>query len=261
MFKKIRIIILLLILASVSSTLLLQKNIAQDWQGTLDIRIIPVIADQKTQTQSFINTLKDRQFSNIKRYLIGQAKTYGINLENSLNIKLEDPITTIPPVVPGHESSRLDIMQWSLKLKWWAWKNELPDHHLGQIRIYILYQSPVDGYALPHSTGLQNGLIGLINARAVAQRRSLHEVIITHELLHIFGASDKYELQNGQPIYPDGYAHPDKKPLYPQIKAELMGRSVALNKNKSEVVGRFGHTIIGNKTATEIGWFKNTPLP
>ena len=254
MFKKIRIIVLLLILASVSSTVLLQKSITHDWQGSLDIRIIPVIADQKQQTSSFVNTLKARQFQNIERYLIAQGKHYKLNLNNSLNIQLEAPISNIPPTAPQTDASRLSIILWSLKLKWWAWQNQLNDHHIAQVRIYILYQSPDDGISLPHSTGLQNGLIGLVNARAIGTRRSLHQVIITHELLHIFGASDKYSLESGEAIYPNGYADPNKKPLYPQIKAEIMGRSIPLNATQSEIARSLSQTIIGKTTAAEIGW-------
>ena len=257
MFKKVRIAILLLVLLSVTSTLLLQKDIAQDWQGTLDIRIIPVTADQKHQTKQFINTLNPNKYNDIKRFLVFQAKRYNLNLENSFNIQLEKPIENIPPVVPSSNSSKLDIILWSLKLKYWAWKNKPSDHHLGQVRLYILYQSPEDGIVLPHSTGLQNGLIGLVNARAVKSRESLHRVIITHELLHIFGASDKYIIGSGLPIYPDGYAFPDKKPLYPQPKAEVMGRSIAKSKTKFDVAINLNQILIGPKTANEIGWLKN----
>jgi len=255
-FKKIRILILLLILASVSSTFLLQKEVTNDWQGTLDIRIIPVLADQKAKTASFVNSLEESDFSNIERYLIAQAKRFNVDLEHSLEILLEEPITSTPPVIPNTNASRLDIIFWSLKLRWWAWKNELPDHHVAQIRLYILYQSPEDNNPLPHSTGLQNGLIGLVNARALTKRRPLHQVIITHELLHIFGSKDKYQLGNGQPIYPDGYAKPNFSPLYPQSKAELMARSIPISKSKSKVAVHLNNTLIGKKTALEIGWLK-----
>ena len=254
MFKKIRIVILLVILMSVLSTLLIQKNLTQDWQGTLDIRIIPVLADQQPQTQKFVNSLSIKKFSDIEKFLVSQAKEYNLNLQNSFNIQLEEPIHSIPPVVPNSRASRLDIILWSLKLKWWAWKNKPSNYSIAQVRIYVLYQSPEDGLALPHSTGLQNGLIGLVNARAVRKRESLHRVIIAHELLHIFGASDKYHLNNGHPLYPDGYAYPNRKPIYPQPKGEIMGRSIAISKKKSNVAKSLNQIIIGDKTASEIGW-------
>jgi len=253
-FKKIRIVILLIVLMSALSTLLIQKSLTQDWQGTLDIRIIPVLADQELQTERFVNSLNINKFRDVERFLVSQAKNYNLNLQNSFNIQLEEPINSIPPKVPSSSASRLDIILWSLKLKWWARQNKPSNHNIAQVRLYILYQSPQDGVALPHSTGLQNGLIGLVNARAIRKRESLHRVIIVHELLHIFGASDKYILGNGQPIYPDGYAYPEKKPLYPQTKAEVMGRSIAINKNKSSVAKNLNQIIIGHKTASEIGW-------
>ena len=254
MFKKIRIATLLIILMSVVSTLLIQKDITQNWQGTLDIRIIPVIADQAPQTKKFVESLNDRKFRDIGRFLISQAKKYDINLQNSFNIQLSSPIYNIPPKVPDNNANRLDIILWSLKLKWWAWKNKPNDHKISQIRLYVLYQNPDDNVALPHSTGLQNGLIGLINARATRKYESLHRVIILHELLHIFGASDKYQLGNGRPIYPEGFAYPDITPLYPQPKAEVMGRSIPISDTEADVAINLSQVIIGNKTAIEIGW-------
>jgi len=254
MFKIIRITILLLILASVISTLLIQKNIVRDWQGTLDIRIIPIIADQKKQTEEYVHLVTDEQFSDIKKYLMVEAKKHHLDLQHSLNIKLEDAITNIPPKLPENSSSRFDVMLWSLKLKWWAWRNQLEDHNVAQIRIYVLYQSPNEKQRLSHSTGLQNGLIGLVNVRASKEQQALHQIIIIHELLHIFGATDKYDFQNGLPNFPDGYARPQQKPLFPQNKAEMMARSIPVNNQQADVATSLNKIIIGDKTAAEIGW-------
>lgn len=254
MFKSIRIVILLLILGSVASTVILQRNVARDWQGTLDIRIIPVLADQSANTMRFTDSLILRDFEPIKKYLNIQARQYDVDLQHSLNIKIENTITDIPPIVPAKNASRLDIILWSLKLKWWAWRHQLDDHHIAQIRLYILYQSPDDKQSLPHSTGLQNGLLGLVNARAFKQHKPIHNIIITHELLHILGASDKYDLRSGQPHKPDAYAEPGLTPLLPQRFAEIMARAIALSPNKYELAQHLRQTKISVKTAQEIGW-------
>ncbi len=257
MFKAFRIIVLLFILVGVASTILIQRNVSADWQGLIDIRIIPVIADSKPQTLNYVNTLSEKHFSDIQKFLVAQAKKYGINLENGLNIKLEHSITDIPPQIPAPGSSKLDIIVWSLKLKWWAWTNQLDDHRVRQIRLYVLYQSPEKNVKLGHSTGLQNGLLGLVNARARRDQSTLHQLVITHELLHIFGAHDKYKLGDGTPSYPFGYANPTKRPLFPQSKAEIMGRSIPLSETKSEVATKLRQTVIGETTAKEIGWLSN----
>lgn len=77
-----------------------------------------------------------------------------------------------------------------------------------------------------------------------------------HELLHVFGASDKYDLVTGQPIYPLGYAYPNQKPLFPQAKAELMAGHIPLSEQKSKMPDRLEQTLINEITAIELGWKK-----
>jgi len=252
MFKIIRILVLLIILASVWTTLSLQRNVSGDWQGLIDIKIIPVVADTSANTKQFVDQLNERDFTEIERYLIAQGKRHEQDLQSVLKISLGEPISNPPPLTPGIGDNTLDIVVWSLKLRWWAWQNETDDYHATQIRMCVLYQSPEDDTPLPHSTGLQNGLIGLIQARAQTRDRSLHATIVTHELLHIFGATDKYDLRNGQPIFPQGYA--SSRIRYPQRQAEIMARAIPLENGEFEVATRLGQTVIGKQTADEIGW-------
>lgn len=253
-FKFARTAILLVILLSVWATVNLQRNVARDWKGTLDIAIVPVIADQQAGTRRFVAGLKDRDFAEIARYLTAQGQRYGRDLNHAFKLSLKPSTNCLPPVPPEHRDRKFQIALWSLKLRWWAWRNRPDDHHNSQIRIYVLYQSPSEDMRLQHSLGLQNGLIGIIQARAYDSQQSLHKVVITHELLHILGASDKYDLVTGQPIYPDGYASPDAAPLLPQRTAEIMGRAVPLTESSHRVAVFLRDTLIGDKTAREIGW-------
>jgi len=52
--------------------------------------------------------------------------------------------------------------------------------------------------------------------------------VITHELLHTFGATDKYDLSTGLPLYPEGFAEPQLIPRYPQQLAEIMAGRMPL---------------------------------
>jgi len=85
----------------------------------------------------------------------------------------------------------------------------------------------------------------------------LHQIIIIHELLHIFGASDKYQLASGHPIFPDGFASPQKTPLYPQRFAEIMARAIPKNDTDYEIATHLRQTKIGTRTAQEIGWLSD----
>jgi hypothetical protein len=80
--------------------------------------------------------------------------------------------------------------------------------------------------------------------------------VISHELLHTLGATDKYDLINNQPLYPQGYAEPDKEPRYPQELAELMAGRTPLSPSHAEQPESLHDVVIGALTAREINWIK-----
>ena len=255
-FKFIRIVLLLMVLAGVWKHFDNQKSIIQNWNGTQDVVITPINFDKASTTATAIQNLKQKQFNEINDYLAKQSKRYDLDLRNSIRLRLGEPITEIPPALPTIEASRLDVILWSLKLRWWAWRNKTNDSHSSQVNLYVMYSTPKKGQRLPHSTGLQKGLIGLIHASAFPKERKRNNMIITHELLHIFGASDKYNLRNGRPIFPEGYADPNKKPLFPQGRAEIMAGRTPTSETKFARIYGLSQTVIGEKTAQEIGWLK-----
>ena len=78
-------------------------------------------------------------------------------------------------------------------------------------------------------------------------------MVIAHELLHTFGASDKYDPATLQPLWPAGYAEPDSEPRLPQRYAEIMGGRIPLAAGRAEIPDSLADTVIGNATAGEIG--------
>jgi hypothetical protein len=220
------------------------------------IKVIPVIVDDRLDTAKFANSLRPKDFQEVGLYLEQSGKRYGLDLSNVIEVDLEAPINSVPPGVPDASSSRLDRMLWSLRLRWWAWKNQLDDHQDYHIRLFMLYQSPARGVQLGHSTGLRNGLIGLINARALRSNKRFHNVVLVHELLHIFGATDKYDIASGEPIYPQGYVLQNTSPRWPQPYAEIMGRARQTSASDFEVAKRLAATRLSELTAKEIGWLE-----
>jgi hypothetical protein len=81
-------------------------------------------------------------------------------------------------------------------------------------------------------------------------------VVIAHELLHTLGATDKYDFAANAPVYPDGYAEPDAKPLHPQRKAEIMAGRIPLSETRAEMPRGMHQVVIGARTAREINWLK-----
>jgi hypothetical protein len=77
---------------------------------------------------------------------------------------------------------------------------------------------------------------------------------MAHEVLHTLGATDKYDPVTNMPIFPFGYAEPDRAPLHPQDKAELMGGRVPRSPREAEIPRDLSQVVIGPATALEIGW-------
>jgi hypothetical protein len=76
----------------------------------------------------------------------------------------------------------------------------------------------------------------VVHAFASEKMAARNNVVIAHEMLHTLGASDKYDLSNGQPIFPDGYGDAQQQPLLPQQLAEIMGGRIAISETE---VGSF----------------------
>ena len=170
-------------------------------------------------------------------------------------VQLGEVVADAPPAPPQNDSI-LQTIWWSLKFRWFAWNNSPKVPVKPDIRLYLLYHNPAISPVLAHSTALKKGRVGRVNLFGDKSYAMQNLVVTAHELLHTLTATDKYDLNTGLPIYPDGYAQPDKQPRYPQAFAELMGGYVPINETKNEIPASLSQTLIGNKTAREIGWLK-----
>lgn len=256
-WKTLRILILLIILLIVWERTQLQKALTTSWNTQLDVVIYPINADGSTQASQHIEKLKQQHLESMQRFMSKQSQVYELWTDTPVNFRLDKSITEIPPL-PPIGGSLLQTMSWSLKFRWWANKNKGTDAGLTQIQLYVLFYDPKAHPSLPHSTGLQKGLIGIVHAFADPSYNTQNNIITVHELLHTLGATDKYDLRTGLPIHPQGYAEPDKNPRHPQTKTEIMGGQRPVSETRSEMPDTFSTIIIGEQTAQEIGWVNDT---
>ena len=144
-------------------------------------------------------------------------------------------------------------MLWSLKLRYWAWKNDnypYPE----DVQVFVMYFDPEKTSTVAHSLGLQKGLIGVVNAFASKEMKKENHVIIAHEILHTVGATDKYDPATNLPLYPNGYANPHQDPLWPQEQAEIMAGRMAVSESKAEQPRKLEEVVLGQVSAFEINW-------
>ena len=227
MHKHLRIFILLLILFIVALGTWATNMRATDWSHPLRVVIYPINGDQSDITEDYITNLDEQDFAPIKIFFIEELEQYGITSDEPVHIALSPIVRQLPPKIP-HQGSTLDIILWSLKLRYWAFQRDEYQGPKAEIQLFALYFDPQTSPAVKHSTGLEKGHIAVINLFANKKQKQSNLFIITHELLHTLGATDKYNLANNEPVYPHGFAEPELQPLYPQIYAEVMGGRIPI---------------------------------
>ncbi len=256
MFRNIRIAILLTILVIVAGNQWLTGNRLASWEKPLWITIYPVLADFEANTQRYAENLQVNSFQDIGVFIRQQASRYGRELETPVFFQVARPLTVLPPALPAEDSGP-GVMLWSLKMRWWAWRNTGQDGLApDDVRMFVLYQKGKSDGLLERSVGIKNGSYGVVNAIASRQMAARNRIVITHELMHVLGASDKYDPFNGQPAAPEGLANPKQSPLFPQNRAEIMAGRIAVSANNWRRPPSLKHCVVGGVTAGEIGWSK-----
>lgn len=252
MFKKIRISILLFVLFFVAVSTWLTQARSTNWDNSLWVKIYPINADGSRAATNYIADLTARDFSGIETFLDREIEKYSVPLDRPVRLELGKPVHEQPPQL-GNAPNVLSVMLWSLKMRWWSGSvTDDQDNIEPDVRIFVRYHAPDTAVTLENSVGLRKGMVGIVNGYASRRHRGTNNVIIVHEFLHTLGATDKYSLDTGQPIAPDGLAEPQRTPLYPQRYAEIMGGRIAIAANDSMIPKNLKYAVIGPLTAREI---------
>lgn len=252
-FKDVRVAVLLLILLFVALDNFFMKANTSDWDQPLRVVIYPINGDQSEMSASYIRSLNERGFAPINQFMRREAARYGIAIRDPLDISIGPVIAEIPPL-PPRDASVLNTILWSLNFRYWSYLNDAYDGPKPDIKIFALYYDTSVFKRLPHSTGIEQGMLSIVHAFGHRKMEKQNNFVITHEMLHTLGATDKYDLATNLPIFPDGYAEPNKAPRYPQQFAEIMGGRIPVKQGVVEAADGLNETIIGALTAWEIGW-------
>lgn len=252
MWKKIRVLCLLIILFIVAVNAYRDQN--QDWSRPIIVMLHPINADGQVATQNYIQSLNLSELTSAQEYLKQMSAQYR-GQPISLYFQMGRELKKMPPKVP-EQANMLDTILWSLRFRFYAWKQHESKDGSPSVTLFLNYYDPKHSKELKHSTALQKGRIGSVNLFASKKQSQQNKIVLVHELLHAFGASDKYDLATGQPLYPVGYAYPNQQPLFPQAKAELMAGHIPVSSDKSKMPDTLQQTLINEITAIELGWKK-----
>ncbi len=253
MLRRLRILALLMILVAVAVGTWLDRIQSTDWDGPLLVALYPVNIDGSTAAAGEISNPKTANTELLTAFFADEATQHGVRQERPLRFVLAPAIPEAPPLLPAG-AGVLGTMAWSLKLRWWNLWVDDPPGPTPTIRLFLLFHDPKSSPRVPHSAGLQKGLLGIAHLFAAPHMAGSNRVVIAHELLHTLGATDKYVFSSNQPRYPDGFAEPDRSPRYPQDFAELMAGRIPESAGQSRTPESLDQVLIGSLTAREIGW-------
>jgi hypothetical protein len=254
-FRKVRIAILLIILAAVALDSWLTTVRSTDWDHPLWVVVYPINGDGSVESAEYIRTLTTSDFGSVEQFMVDEVQRHQLSVKDPVDVRIGPTVKELPPL-PPKDRDVWKTMLWSLQLRYWSIVKDEYDGPRPNIRIFVLYHKAEDGKLLEHSTGLQKGMVSVVHAFADKKMAARNNIVITHEMLHTLGATDKYDLSNGQPLYPDGYGDPQQQPLLPQQWAEIMGGRIAVSETEAEMPKSLKQTLIGVATAREIGWLR-----
>jgi len=251
----LRILFLLLILFAVAASNLLTWLRTTDWDRPLVVAIYPINGDGSRAAADYIGQLNPHSFADIETFFDQEAEYYRLPLKKPFELVLGpvlDELPPQPPVKPGILSN----VVWSLEIRYWAWRVAREYGPPADIQMFVLYHDPAAHPRLGHSLGLQKGLLGMVNLFATRRMSGSNKLIIAHEMLHTVGASDKYDPATDLPLYPQGYAEPDRQPLLPQELAEIMAGRIPIAPGEAVQASSLAQALIGRQTAREIYWIE-----
>lgn len=258
MFKRIRIAILLYVLLFVALGHFLDSRRATDWKDELWVDVYLVNSNGAQAAQGYIDGLGADAFAGVERFFATQADRFELGIEKPFRLRVAGQTDNNLPRMPDH-GRLLATVVWSLQMRWFVWRlHANSDSPRPDLTVFAIYHEAADGVTLDRSTALRKGLIAIANLYATRDASGSNQMIIAHELLHALGASDKYDLATGLPRHPDGFAEPNREPLYPQHSAELMAGRIPLRTSEAVIPRSLAQVVIGPSTAMEIGWLSGT---
>jgi len=253
MWKAVRIAVLLLVLLVVAGQAWFDRFATTRWQRTVHVGALPVSADGSPVTAAYLARLDQKKIDEVSHYLNAEARRYGVGIEEPIALQLYPTLAEAPPALePG--AGVFTRIVWSLRLRYYRHRVLGGVRPRPQIALFLLYHDPALARTLPHSVGLQRGLSAVVHVFATPSQEAQNRIVITHELLHTFGATDKYDRATPQPQYPQGLANPQLAPLYPQQQAEIMAGRLALSATQARLPDSLDEERVGPVTAKEIGW-------
>jgi hypothetical protein len=255
MWRALRTGFLLLVLLVVAAQAWLDRFSTTRWQRTVYVGAFPVSADSSPVTADYLAQLDQGKIDGVRDFVNAEARRYGVSVDEPVELRLYPMLAEAPPALESGAGVLTRII-WSLRLRYYRYRMVASVSPRPRIAMFLLYHDPALASSLPHSAGLQRGLTAVVHLFASRSQEAQNRIVMAHELLHTFGATDKYDLTTGLPKYPEGFADPQLVPRYPQQLAEIMAVKTPLSATQALMPDSLEDERVGPTTAREIGWLR-----
>ena len=236
------------------------RRARNEWQRPLEVAV--ALVQLGSTDPVALNALRAR-FAVLEVSLAAEYHRYGGALPRPVQFTVFGPVAVdrAPPADP--DSSLLDLAQHAYAQ--WRWTHAVD---LGSSltagafdsRIYVLLRPPRDSTrSWVEGSSELGGRVGVARIELTPNSVDLALFVVTHELFHTLGASDKYDA-DGRALIPEGLVEPQRVPLYPQRFAEVMTRNLVLAPGSERPPETLAELGVGASTAHEVGWSSSKPL-
>lgn len=229
------------------------------WDHTLDVAIILVHVNGQTPVDPEALRALEARVPALEDRLRAEAERHHPGIGKPFSIRIHGPVESAEaPPSPASEGA-VDLAKQTLAMKSWLDAIDpragiVPDHW--DTRVYVIARRPAsEKTSFVEGQSEQDGRIGNVAVELDASMADTTLFVVTHELMHTLGASDKYDA-DGRTKIPEGLADPNQSPLYPQQRAEVMARNRVVAPGRETIPLTIDELAIGPLTAKEIGWVK-----
>src|SRR5215510_14811768 len=97
MWRRLRIIVLLLILAVVALNTYFDRVYSTDWNMPLRVAVYPINGDGSDQAERFLQKIVANDFVDLEGFFAEEAKAYGVPLDKPVQFTLAGRLRDLPP--------------------------------------------------------------------------------------------------------------------------------------------------------------------
>src|SRR4051812_44700124 len=193
-----------------------------------------------------------RSFPALESRIAAEYRRFGGALARPVSFTTFGPVSVDRPPPTDPDGGIMSLARHAYEQ--WRWTRAVDrgsrlDSGSFDSRIYVVVRAPGDATrSWVEGSSEHGGRVGVARIELERSTVGLALFVVTHELFHTLGASDKYDEQ-GRAQIPAGLVEPERVPLYPQRFAEVMTRNLVLAPGVERPPESIGELGVGSETA------------